>query len=193
MAERDLWVRAITGDAEAFGRIFDLHRQRVFRHAFWHLGDTHDAEDATAAAFLELWRRRADVRVINGSVLPWLLVATGNICRNLSRGLRRHRALISDLPRGPGHERSAEEAALDRASVFDDAEESLAIGLRGLPRATRTLIALTALEGYSVHEAAAAVGMSVGAAKTRLSRARAALRTSSLAGAPGATRKGSLS
>ena len=188
-AERDWWTRALAGEGEAFGRIFDLHRDRVLRHAFWHLGNRHDAEDATATAFLELWRRRADVRIVDGSVLPWLLVVTGNVCRNLSRGLRRYRSMIAALPRETRHEASAEEAALGRASLFDAAEALLATAIRGLPASTRALVALTTMEGYSVSEAAAAVGISVGAAKTRLARARAALRDVLPADVMGAPRK----
>ncbi len=188
-AEYEVWTRALAGDGEAFGRIFDLHRERVLRHAFWHLGNRHDAEDATAAAFLELWRRRSDVRVIDGSVLPWLLVVTANVCRNLSRGLRRYRTMIAALPRDAHNEASAEEAALGRASLFDAAEAFLATAIRGLPTTTRALVALTAMEGYSVSEAAAAVGMSVGSAKTRLARARATLRDALPVDRPGVPRK----
>ncbi|WP_396133584.1 RNA polymerase sigma factor [Arthrobacter sp. 1088] len=49
------------------------------------VGGRHDAEDATAAAFLELWRRREGVRLVDGSILPWLLVTTTNTARNLQR------------------------------------------------------------------------------------------------------------
>lgn len=74
--EADHWSAAIAGDAQAFAALFDLHRDRVFRYARRLLGDIHDAEDATAGAVLELWRRRTSVRVVEGSVLPWLLVTT---------------------------------------------------------------------------------------------------------------------
>lgn len=86
-----MWSRALRGDGAALGGVFDLHADRVFRHVFAVLRDAHDAEDATAAAFLELWRRRAAVRVIEGSVLPWLLVTAANCARNLDRSRRRYR------------------------------------------------------------------------------------------------------
>ncbi len=190
-AERLLWSRALGGEQESFGRVFDLHRERVFRHAYWLLGSAHDAEDATAGAFLELWRRRHVVRLVDGSVLPWLLVTTGNICRNLARGLGRYRAMIGALPRGTGPAASAEEEALGRAPLADVADRRLVTRLAELPRATRALVLLTAIEGYAVAEAAAAVGVSDGAARMRLSRARAALRDTYPEGASPATREGS--
>jgi DNA-directed RNA polymerase specialized sigma24 family protein len=61
-----LWRRSLEGDGEAFGALFDRHRDRVFGHAC-RLADTRqDAEDVVASAFLELWRRRAEVRLVDG-------------------------------------------------------------------------------------------------------------------------------
>ena len=77
--ELRLWSRARNGDALAFAAIFDLHRDRVFRQAVRLLDSPPDAEDVCASAFLELFRRRDDVRIVNGSVLPWLLVTTANL------------------------------------------------------------------------------------------------------------------
>lgn len=93
------WRRALDGDGEAFGRLFDAHSARVFRHARRLTSDVHDAEDVVAAAFLELWRRRRDVRTVNDSVLPWLLVTATNLSLNHGRGLRRYRSLLDRLPR----------------------------------------------------------------------------------------------
>lgn len=52
-----------------------------------------------ATAFLELWRRRDTVRVIEGPVLPWLLVTTTNAARNSGRESLRYRKLLSSLQR----------------------------------------------------------------------------------------------
>lgn len=184
--EATWWQRARDGDGEAMGRIFDLHHQRVYANALRDLRDPHAAEDATAVAFLELWTRRSAVRVVNGSVLPWLLVTTTNACRNIARSTRRYRNLIQALPR-QATARSAEEEAeltVDFRSQSasgdlvgtDYLDPELAQALRSLPKSTRELMVLTALEGYSVGEAAQATGMTVGAARTRLSRARAQMR-----------------
>jgi RNA polymerase sigma factor (sigma-70 family) len=177
--EGALWARASAGDGEALGTIFDLHQHRVYRQALWMLGNSHDAEDATATVFLELWRKHRDVRQVDGSVLPWLLTTTAYVCRNVRRSTRRYRSLLAALPRSDS-DPSAEDEAFDRADVFDGIDPAFAQQLRDLPRGTLGLLILTAVEGYSVTEAAQAVGVSVGAAKTRLSRARVALRKTEL-------------
>lgn len=177
--ESALWARVRAGDGEALGDVFDLHHHRVYRHALWVLGNTHDAEDVTATAFLELWRRRRDVRQVEGSVLPWLLVTTANVCSNAKRSKRRYSTLLAALPRSDAA-KSAEEEAFIRADAFERVDPALAEQLRDLPRGTLSLFILTAIEDYSVADAAKAIGVSEGAAKTRLSRARAALRNANV-------------
>ncbi|MCI0158821.1 sigma-70 family RNA polymerase sigma factor [Leifsonia shinshuensis] len=165
------WAGACAGDSSAFAAVYDRHRERVFRAALRLTGDRHDAEDVTAAAFFELWRRRASVRVVGGSVLPWLLVVTSNAARNQARSVRRHRRLIDAIPRGVDDGAAAFEAVDD---AVDHA--GLARELREMPDRDRALLVLTALEGYSTVAAAEALGISAGAARVRLHRLRGRLR-----------------
>jgi RNA polymerase sigma-70 factor (ECF subfamily) len=171
--ENGWWQRGLAGDADAFGMIYDLHSDRVFRHAYRILQNQADAEDATAVSFLELWRRRSHVRVVDGSVLPWLLVTATNACRNLDRSRRRYRRLLNELPHGANGP-SAESVALEAVTVDTD----VAAALRDLSPRDARLLALVALEGYSVTDAAGVLGVSPGAARTRLHRVRATLKRS---------------
>lgn len=169
------WARALAGDVTAFGAIFDRHRDRAFRHAVYHLGNREDAEDATAAAFLELWRRRATVRVVDGSVLPWILVTTTNVARNIDRARRRYRDVLRRLPRQAP---STEEAELLLQGRLD-AQRRLAEAAPAIDRLGRTdrdLLMLTAVEEMPVATAAEALGISAGAARTRLHRVKTRLR-----------------
>jgi RNA polymerase sigma-70 factor (ECF subfamily) len=164
------WAATLSNDADAFVAIFDRHHDRVYRHALRIAGNVHDAEDITAGAFLELWRRRKSVRVVDGSPLPWLLVTATNLARNLARGLRRYRSLIATLPRAEVG-RSAEDTAVERieeARLTSQVREALGT----LSPSDAALITLSMLEHYSPAEAALALGISNGAARTRLHRAR---------------------
>ncbi len=72
--DEDVWHDVLEGDARQFGLIWDRHRDRVLRHLLKTGALSADAEDLTAIVFLELWRRRASVRFVDGSLLPWLIV-----------------------------------------------------------------------------------------------------------------------
>ncbi len=160
MSDVENWQRALEGDGEAFGRIFDEHRDRVFRHSLRLVGSWADAEDVVATVFLECWRKRRSVRLVDGSLLPWLLVTATNVSRNAARSARRYRALLDRLPPPvpePGFE-------------VDDSPTVAA--LRRLSRPHQEVLALCVLEGYPEADAAQALGVPVGTVKSRLSRAR---------------------
>jgi RNA polymerase sigma-70 factor (ECF subfamily) len=55
------------------------------RHALRLVGSPHQAEDITAIAFYQAWRRRKHVRIADGSIVAWLLVTTNNTVRNHNR------------------------------------------------------------------------------------------------------------
>ncbi|MGD8167175.1 RNA polymerase sigma factor [Herbiconiux sp. P16] len=185
-SEARLWRRGLDGDAGAFGEIFDLHKDRVFRHAFRLLLDRHDAEDVTGTVFLELWRRRTGVRVVNGSLLPWLLVTTGHAAANTRRSTSRYRKLLDRIPRGE-HPPAVEDEALARLAPLG---EELHEALQQLGPVDRSLATLVIVEGYPIKDAAELLNLTHAAAKTRLSRAKTRLRTSL---APALSAQGDLS
>jgi RNA polymerase sigma-70 factor (ECF subfamily) len=168
-----LWQRARGGDAQAFAAVFDLHSDRVLRQAVRLLDARSDAEDVAASAFLELWRRRFDVRVVNGSVLPWLLVTTANLARNSARARRRYRDFLARLP----HAEAAPDAADVALTAVDlDLDPQLRRVLRELPEQDVALLTLVALEDFTVADAAAVLGLIPATARTRLHRVRRRVR-----------------
>lgn len=171
--EVELWTCARADDGRAFASLFDQHRDRVFRHCLRLVENPHDAEEVTATSFLELWRRRTSITLVNDSVLPWLLVTASNVARNVSRGTRRYRALLDALPKTTD--------ALDHAQAMadvddNDVESTLMLELKSLGQRDAALIVLVSLEGYTIIDAALLLGLSPGAARTRLHRAKKKLR-----------------
>lgn len=169
------WQRSLAGDGHAFTVIFDMHYHRVHRHIVWASGTHTDAEDLAAVTFMELWRRREAVHLVDESVLPWLLVTAGNVARNSARSRNRYRKLLAKLPPVDDSPDIALEVAARLDAVHDHVD--LAAALKSLGRVDQELIALTAFEGLSLLDASQALGLTYGAAKTRLSRARRRLST----------------
>lgn len=168
--------RARRGDPEAFGELFDLHRDRVFRHALRMTRSVHDAEDVTGMVFLEAWRRRDAVLDVDGSAIGWLLVTTNNVSRNLSRSIRRYRHTLSTLPLpedSPDHS-DAVDVRLDSHPQLTALRQALA----RLPRRDQDILSLCVIEELSTADAAAVLNIPTGTVKSRLSRAKARLSAS---------------
>ncbi len=164
------WSAARGGDSAAFAALFDRHRDRVYGHALRLLGQRHDAEDVTAVVFLEAWRKRDAVRVVDGSIIGWLLVTTTYTVRNHTRSLRRYRSALGKLP--------APRPQDDHADHVDDAldgferDRKVRDAFAKLSRQDQDVITLCVLEELTTSQAAQALGVPDGTVKSRLSRAR---------------------
>jgi RNA polymerase sigma-70 factor (ECF subfamily) len=168
-----MWTAAAGGDNVAFEVLFTRHSKSVYNHSFRCLASWERAEDATSLVFLEAWRRRKSVVLVDGSVLPWLLGTATNVCRNLTRAARRYDAALFRLP-PPSADPDPSDAIADRVDAESQARE-LARRLAGLGRGQRAAVELVWLSGLSYAEAAAALGVPPGTIRSRLSRARQAL------------------
>ena len=168
--EASVWERALDGDGRAFASLFALHRERVLRAARRLVVSSTDAEDVAAAAFFELWRKREQIVLVDGSVLPWLLVAAQNLSRNANRSLGRYRSVLDSLPRSRSENDPAEMVQERRAMT------ELGIAFRQLKPADAALVSLVGIEGLRVSAAALVLGLSPGNARTRLYRSRQRLR-----------------
>ncbi len=168
MDEAELWQQARQDNGQAFAQIFDLHRDRIYGRALALVGNIHEADEITAAAFFELWRKRRSVPLVAQSVRPWLLVTTVNLSRNTRRSTARYRRLLQGLP----HPEPVAEPDAERA----EASQRLASSLGRLAPVDAALFVLTALEELSIAEAAQSIGLKPATARVRLHRARARLR-----------------
>lgn len=168
--EADAWSRARNGDPDAFTSFFDTHRDRVFGHALRLVRQPHDAEDITAIVFLEAWRRRDAVRVVDGSIIAWLLVTANNTAHNFERSRRRHRGALARMSE-PGHEADHADHVADD---LDNRERDRRVrdAFATLSTADQNVITLCVLEELPLAEAARTLGVPLGTVKSRLSRAK---------------------
>ncbi|GJF30087.1 DNA-directed RNA polymerase sigma-70 factor [Kitasatospora sp. NE20-6] len=173
--EPSLRARLRAGDQSAYGEIFDEHAQALFAYAARTLGDRSAAEDAVSLTFLEAWRQRDRLLEDGGPVRPWLFGIATNVLRNTARSARRHRAAMARLPaRDP-----VPDFADELVSRLDDVERLAAArrALARMRRGDREVFRLCVWVGLDYASAAEALGVPVGTVRSRLSRARARLRT----------------
>jgi RNA polymerase sigma factor (sigma-70 family) len=166
----DEWAETRSGDPAAFGALFETHHDRVLWHALRSVGSFHDAEDVAALVFLEAWRKRESVRVVNGSVLPWLLVTTNYVARNFARARRRHRHAMETLPGGQHHD----DFSTGVNERLDDEPRRVAVrqAFATLTGVEQDVVSLCVIQGMTVLDASTALGVPVGTVKSRLFRSK---------------------
>ncbi|MFI1015075.1 RNA polymerase sigma factor [Streptomyces sp. NPDC020965] len=171
--QEELRTRLRSGDADAFGTLFDDCARSVYNHGFRLTGNWSTAEDIVSLTFLEAWRLRDRIEAEGGSVRPWLLGLATNVARNTRRATRRHAAAVARLPRAEAERDFADEVA----GRLDDASQLALVqtALSRLRRSEREVLALCVWSGLGYAAAAEALGVPVGTVRSRLSRARTKL------------------
>lgn len=172
-ADGELWARSLAGDEQAFATLFDRHVDRVHRHARRFTMNTADAEDVTALVFLEAWRARRRVRIVDGSVIAWLLVTATNISRNTSRSRIRHEKVLSRLRVEPVPDHA--DAVWERVAL-EGMREPVRAAFDQLSRSDQEMLALCVIEQLLPREVATMMRLPSGTIRTRLNRAKQRLR-----------------
>ena len=164
--QTELVDRARRGDHEAFSVLAGGAVDRLYGIARLLLRDTELAEDATQNALVRAWRDLPTLRDAE-RFDAWLYRLLVRSCADIGRHRRRWRAELTVV--------SIEPAEPDRASELADRDQ-LERGLRRLSEAQRTILILHFYVGLSPSEAADALEIPVGTAKSRLHYAIDALR-----------------
>lgn len=173
----DTLAAARAGDRAALEQLLRAHHQGVYRYGLHVCRSTEDAEDALQET---LWAATRAIKTFRGSassVVSWMFTIIRRECLRL---IERH-------DRAPvGFAGAEDEVATDMRDPLDALAserraELLAAALQSLDPIHREVVLLRDIEQLSAPEAAARLGISVQALKSRLHRARVNLREHVLA------------
>jgi RNA polymerase sigma factor (sigma-70 family) len=167
LLERYLAGRGDRAEA-AFAALVERHGPMVLRVCRAVLRDEHDAEDAFQATFLVLARKAGSIRR-RGSLESWLFGVAGRVSRCARAGAARRRR----------HERMRAERTAEAVAdaVPDDLGAAIQREVGRLPDRLRAAVVLCYFEGRTCEQAADRLKLPVGTIKSRLSGARARLRS----------------
>jgi RNA polymerase sigma-70 factor, ECF subfamily len=165
--------RHVDGDPDAFGVLFQRHRDRLWAVAIRTLGDPEEAADALQDAMIAAFRRAASFRG-DSAVTTWL----HRIVVNAALDRMRRRA---SRPTAGGQDDDALDALaasgrpLSDPSGTSDTAMDVRAALRRLVPEQQAALVLVDMLGYSVADAADVLGVSEGTVKSRAARGRARL------------------
>ena len=176
--EAALIERCAAGDDAAYTELVAEHQRMVVQLAMNLLGDRDEALDLSQEVFLRVFRTISSFRG-QSSLRTWIYRIAVNQARNRHRfWRRRHRAdqVSLDAHVQAHGELLSGESGPDRALAQKELASRLNRALDGLPFDQRTAIVLREVDGLSYEEIAFSLGVAVGTVKSRLTRARQALR-----------------
>ncbi|HEV8550779.1 MAG TPA: sigma-70 family RNA polymerase sigma factor [Polyangiaceae bacterium] len=173
-AESALLEKARVGDDAALERLIELYAPRLLRFGRKLCANEHDAEDVVQQTLLSLTHHLAEYRG-EGQLSTWLFsIARHHCIKHRTRGA----AAVPTEPmeRGgleiAGPSQHSPEAEFSR----EELDRALEAAILALEPAQREVLVLRDVEGLTAPEVAGALGIGVDAVKSRLHRARKALR-----------------
>lgn len=175
MTVEELVRAAAEGSEDAFAQLVRLHENKVYSLALRMCGRSEDAADVAQEAFLAAWRGLPAFRGEAG-FSTWLYRLTTNAAIDHLRRARRERGTLSlddgalGLDAVDGGELPQEHA--ERQELRSAVEQ----GLARLGADHRQVLVLRELRQLSYEEIARELDVDLGTVKSRISRARSALR-----------------
>lgn len=164
-------------DPDALEELFLRYRLMILGYGIRRCSRPEDVADLLAATFLAVLESASTYEERLGDVRPWLFGIAHRQLGLLIRQEYRDRALRSKIAAVPEHnpdDMARIEEQIDASRAARDVEHALV----ALPEQHREALWLVGYDRLTPHEAASVVGVSPGAFRVRLSRARRALRAS---------------
>ncbi|NQU12184.1 sigma-70 family RNA polymerase sigma factor [bacterium] len=183
VSDRELVTRLQAGDERAFNDLVRRHQQRAYNVAYQLLRDHEDATEVAQDALVRVYRGIERFRG-DCAFTTWLHGIVVNLARNKHRWWKRRgrQATVSlDAPRSTlegdqPREQAADTDGPDTATVQAELVEQIGRAMDRLPRKFREVLVLRNVEEMRYEEIAVALRCSVGTVKSRIARAREALR-----------------
>jgi RNA polymerase sigma-70 factor (ECF subfamily) len=167
MPDDQLLAEVAAGDRAAFGELYRRHAPWLMLRLDRRCPDRGTVEEVVQDVFVAVWRGAARFSG-RGEVAAWIW---GIARHQLVDALRRRpRPAFHELPDAPAG-MSAEDSALEGLQYT-----AAGVAMTRLAPDLRAVVQATIVDGLTTREAAVVLGIPVGTVKTRMMRARAALR-----------------
>lgn len=159
---------AASGDVEAFGQLYDVYLDKIFRYVYYHVADKMAAEDISQEVFVKAWKAIKSCRGREDTFLAWLYRIAHNLTVDHHRRQSKCRSLEVQCRSNMTNPMEATE--------LDLRELELVQALHYLPEEHQNVIILKFIEGFSNQEIGRMLNKSQGAIRITQMRALSRLR-----------------
>ena len=178
--ETQLIRRVQGGDRDAFAQLLERFEKPVYHQALRMVGHVEDAADLTQEVFLKVWQGLPSFQG-DSSFSTWLYRLASNVCIDFLRREKRRKDISMTVSLDDEEEERQAELPDHRHSPEREVErrelrEDIRRGLRSLSEEHRQVLVMRELSGMSYAEIGAVLKLEEGTVKSRIARARVALR-----------------
>lgn len=172
--------RSKNGDLDAFEELVRRYEGKVYGMAYRFMGNHADAGDLAQEGFIRLYQALPGFRG-DSSFSTWMYRVVANACRDELRRRQRQRQRSVSLDEmaesaGGSIPLQSMEVSPEDAAERSELQEYVQMCLNSLSEEHRLILIMREMQGLSYEEIAAALDCSLGTVKSRLNRARHALK-----------------
>lgn len=162
------------GNTDAFGELVEIYQKFVYGTVLSDLKNREDAEDVSQEVFIKAWKGISEFRQ-DSTFATWLYKIAKNAVRDF---VRKNEKRISPAPDGEEELQtvSSDADTPEQAALKHEEKSELMAIIDALPEEQREAITYRDLMGITYLEIADITGVTVGTVKSRISRAREALK-----------------
>lgn len=171
MNEILLISRARGGDRDAFGELVEQYRDNVYRLAYRMCGNAYDADEAAQEAFVAAWRALPNFRG-DAKFSTWLYRLTTNAAIDVMRREKRHQTVGDGEMIEVADDADSPQETVERTEQQEAVQKALAT----LSEEYREVLLLRYMEELDYAEIAEVLQLPSGTVKSRINRAKAALK-----------------
>lgn len=180
LTEYEIIEKCKNGDREAFNTLVEMYQQQVFNIAYGMLSDYEDASDASQEVFIKIYKSIASFKG-QASFATWMYRICANVCNDMLRK-RQRRGITLSIDADDEDENSlynelpSNELQPDEQLELNERQAAVRQAIDSLKDEYKEIIVYSDMNDMSYEEVSQVLKVPVGTVKSRLNRARNALR-----------------
>ena len=160
--------RASSGDIEAFGKLYTIYVEQIYRYVFYQVKDKMTAEDITEEVFIKAWRAIDSCKGRGETFSSWLYRIAHNYTIDVLRSRQKQLAIETEVTADVSYSKQEAEVRLKRRELLE--------AVARLPQNQKQVIILKFIEGLDNQEIGQVMNKNQGAIRVLQMRALATLR-----------------
>lgn len=177
LSDEQLVSRFKEGSMEAFEELVRRYETKIYNLVYRFMGNHADAGDLAQEAFIRAYRALSKFRG-ESSFSTWIYKVTANVCRDELRKQRRKKNISLDELEGGQREIAVADTSSLPEETFErrELQNRIQVYLNQLSEDHRLILLMREMQDMSYEEISEVMQCSMGTVKSRLSRARTALK-----------------
>jgi len=176
--DEDLVQKIKNGDIDAFDQLVQRYEGKIYSVAYRFMGNHADAGDLAQDTFIRMYQALPSFRG-DSSFATWLYRVAANACRDELRKRQRRRSVSMDemIEASPANmPAAASDYSPEETAQRHETQRQVQECLNQLSNDHRLILVMREIQGLSYEEIASVLDCSLGTVKSRISRARNALK-----------------